>query len=298
MAVAKRVFLFVLTNILVIATISISLAVFQAVTGIRIDPTAQSGLLIFCAVFGFGGAFVSLMISKMMAKWTTGLKLIDAKNQDPELRRVVEMVYAAARKAGLSKMPEVGVYDSPEVNAFATGPSRNNSLVAVSRGLLNRMSPEEVEGVLGHEVAHIANGDMVTMTLLQGVVNTFVMFLARILAGIIASNVEERSRTMVHFIAVIALDIILSLLGSMVVCYFSRIREFRADVGGAKLTGRSKMIAALKRLQSNTQLVDDSQQNLATLKISDRHRGGIAALLSTHPTLTERIARLERASIA
>ncbi|MGE0631939.1 MAG: protease HtpX [Pseudobdellovibrionaceae bacterium] len=293
----KRIFLFVLTNILVVATISITLELIQSFTGYRIDPSSYTGLLIFCSVFGFGGAFISLMISKWMAKRMTGLKIIDPVNPQPQARDVLNIVYAAARKAGLEKMPEVGIYDSPEVNAFATGPSRNNSLVAVSTGLMNRMNREELEGVLGHEVAHIANGDMVTMTLIQGVVNTFVMFFARIIASIISSNLDEKARGVAHFAIVIVLDIVLSLLGSMVVAYFSRAREFRADAGGARLTGKHKMIAALKRLQTQTGMIDESQEALATLKISNRHRGGLAALISTHPDLSVRIAALERASV-
>lgn len=300
MTLLKRSMLFILTNVLVIATISISLSVLQAVTGIRLDSSSYMGLLIFCSVFGFGGAFISLMISKWMAKRMTGLQIVDPRSNDPRVREVVDIVHAAARKAQLPNMPEVGIYDSPEVNAFATGPSKSNSLVAVSTGLLNRMNRDELEGVLGHEVAHIANGDMVTMTLLQGVVNTFVMFFARIIAGFISSNLDEKARGVAHFAIVMALDIVLSLLGSIVVSKFSRAREFRADAGGARLTGKTKMIAALKKLQAQTAMIDDSQEQegLATFKISSRPKGGVRALFSTHPDLSERIAALERSQIA
>jgi heat shock protein HtpX len=189
-------------------------------------------------------------------------------------------------------MPEVGIYHSPEVNAFATGPSRDNSLVAVSSGLLNRMTRSEIEGVIGHEVAHIANGDMVTMTLIQGVVNAFVMFFSRILARLIASNVSENARHAVYFSLSIAFDIAFSILGSLVVAYYSRVREFRADLGGARYAGREKMIAGLRRLQSLFDQLEPDDSSVATLKISSRPTG-LMALFSTHPPLEERIRRLE-----
>ncbi|MCB0386575.1 MAG: protease HtpX, partial [Bdellovibrionales bacterium] len=219
-AIAKRVFFFTIVNILVIATLSITASLASHFFGF--DLSGYTGLLIFCAIFGMGGAFISLAMSKMMAKWMFGLRIIDPRTTDPVGRQIVEVIHDLARKARLSKMPEVGVYESEEVNAFATGPSKNNSLVAVSTGLLRRMNKDQVEGVLGHEVAHIANGDMVTMTLIQGVINALVMFAARIIAGIVSSQVEERSRYMIHFSLVIVLQVLLGFLGMIVVNSFSR----------------------------------------------------------------------------
>jgi len=292
MAIVKRVLLFVITNIAVILTINIALNVIQTLTGIQLDPNSSSGLLVFCTVWGMGGAFISLMMSKWMAKQAMGVELIDPHTSDPQLRDLLHMVHSISKTAGLRKMPEVGIYESPEINAFATGPSRDNSLVAVSTGLLNRMNRSEIEGVIGHEVAHIANGDMVTMTLIQGVVNAFVMFFSRILARIIASNVSENSRNAVYFGLTLVFDLAFSILGSLVVAYFSRVREFRADRGGAQYAGREKMIAGLRRLQSVFDQLEPDNSSVATLKISSRP-AGLMALFSTHPPLEERIRRLE-----
>lgn len=292
MALGKRIFLFLLTNIAVIVTINIALQLIQTLTGVQIDPSSYSGLLIFCAVWGMGGAFVSLLMSKWMAKRAMGVQIIDANTRNPQEQDILQMVYSISKTAGLTKMPEVGIYQSPEVNAFATGPSRNNSLVAVSTGLLNRMTRDEVEGVIGHEVAHIANGDMVTMTLIQGIVNAFVMFFSRILARLIANNVNENMRTAVYFGLTIAFDIAFSVLGSVVVAFYSRAREYRADKGGAQYAGREKMIAGLRRLQSMFDNLEPDNSNLATLKISSRPKG-VMAFFSTHPPLEERIRRLE-----
>jgi heat shock protein HtpX len=292
MAIAKRIFFFLLTNILVIATISIFLNVILPIFGIHLNPASMMGLLIFCAVWGFGGAFVSLLMSKWMAKNMMGVRIISDRSIDPNDREILDMVHSISRRAGLKTMPEVGIYDSPEVNAFATGPSKNNSLVALSTGLLRKMNRNEVEGVIGHEVAHVANGDMVTMTLIQGVINAFVMFFARVIANIISSNVNENMRSAVYFGVTILLDIVFSILGSIVVAYFSRMREYRADRGGAQFTSRDKMIAALKRLQSNFEQVAPDNSAMSVMKISNRP-GGLMALFSTHPPLSERIRRLE-----
>ncbi len=297
MRMAKRVFLFVAVNIGVIVTISILLNVL----GVKPYLTAQGidygSLLAFCAVWGFGGAFISLAISRKMAKWSMGVKLVDPQERDPVLAALVERVYAHSRAAGLGKMPEVGYYESDELNAFATGPTRNRALVAVSTGLLARMTDEEVDGVLAHEVAHIANGDMVTMTLLQGVVNVFVMFLARV-AGFFASQfVEEEKRPLVQFGIVIVLEILLGILGMVIVSAFSRMREYRADAGGARLAGRDRMVAALRRLQRSMgqQQGEDSSSAIAAFKISGKS-GGLAKWFSTHPDLQDRIDRLEYAT--
>ncbi len=256
-------------------------------------------LLLFCGFWGMGGAFISLFISKWMAKTMMKVKIIDPRTSNSHLRDLVDMVHDMAKKAKLPKMPEVGVYEANEVNAFATGPSKSNSLVAVSSGLLNRMNREEIKGVLGHEVAHIANGDMVTMTLIQGVVNAFVMFFARIVANIIGSQVDEKIRWVVQFGLIIVLQIVFSILGAIVVNFFSRFREFRADYGGAKYAGKEAMISALKALQNTTQLLDTNERSkaFASLKISGK-RGTLAALLSTHPELDVRIRRLERTPLS
>lgn len=299
----KRIFLFMLVNILVMSTISIV----TNMLGLRPYMTSQgidyAQLMVFCLIWGFGGALISLALSRVMAKWMMGVKLIEPNTTDPRLRELVSMVYRLADQAGLPQKPQVGVYDSPEVNAFATGPTKSRSLVAVSTGLLFRMNREEVEGVIGHEVAHVANGDMVTMTLIQGVINAFVMFLARIIGYAIAnatrSSDEERPNYMMQSLVTMALEIFLSILGSIVVAWFSRWREFRADQGGATLAGRGKMIAALKALKSlhdiGPQYEPESQKAIAAFKISSR-RSGLVALFSTHPPLEDRIAALESAA--
>jgi heat shock protein HtpX len=289
----KRIGLFLLTNILIVATISIV----TSVLGLQPYLTAQGinygSLMIFCLIWGFGGAFISLAISRFMAKKMMGVKLIDPSERDPQLQWLVQTTHRLSQAAGISKMPEVGFYEADELNAFATGPTQNRSLVAVSTGLLNRMNRDEVEGVLAHEVAHIANGDMVTMTLIQGVVNAFVMFFARIIAWSLSQFVDEEKRGIVNFVTVIVFDILLSFLGMMVVAMYSRAREFRADAGGAKLGGRQKMVAALRSLQKNFEIQNPAEPAMATLKISSGSRGGLMALLSTHPSLDERIRRLE-----
>lgn len=291
---AKRITLFLLVNILVIATISIFLNVVLPLLGIRLDPSSIGGLLVFCTVWGFGGAFISLLMSKWMAKMAMGVKILDPNTMDPRARQIVQTVHRLALAAGLEKMPEVGIYDSPDINAFATGPSRNNSLVAVSTGLLQQMDTAEVEGVIGHEVAHVANGDMVTMTLITGVVNSFVLFFSRIIARAIANSMDEKASYATQLILTIVFDIIFSILGSMVIAYFSRVREFRADAGGARLAGKEKMIAGLRRLQMVYDRMEPDGSAVATLKISSRP-SGIMALFSTHPPLEERIRRLQQA---
>ncbi|MBK9089283.1 MAG: protease HtpX [Holophagales bacterium] len=299
MKIAKRVFLFVAVNVLVVATISIVLGVL----GVRPYLTQRGldlgSLAVFCLVWGFGGAFISLALSRVMAKWGMGVKLIDPGTPDPTLQELVSTVHRLAQAAGLRTMPQVGVYDSDEVNAFATGPTKNRSLVAVSTGLLRRLRRDEVEGVLGHEIAHVANGDMVTMTLVQGVVNAFTMFLARVLAFFVAQLFRRDEEGggishLVYFVATLVFDIAFSILGSVVVAWFSRLREFRADAGGAQLAGRDRMVGALEALQRTYGIVDpaDSQAAVQTLKISG-HPRGLMKFFSTHPPLETRIARLK-----
>ncbi|MBI99730.1 MAG: protease HtpX [Halobacteriovoraceae bacterium] len=293
----KRIGLFLLTNIAVIVMVSIVLNLLGVggyYTPQGIDHTA---LLIFCGVWGMVGAFISLGMSKFMAKQFMGVQIVD---NSPQYASLVNTVHQLAKQANLPKMPEVGIYNSPEVNAFATGPSKRNSLVAVSTGLLNGMSQDEVEGVLAHEVSHIANGDMVTMTLIQGVVNAFVMFFARIAAFAVSNFMRgddeegEGLGWFAHMAVIFVFEIIFGLLGSIVVAFFSRYREYRADSGAARLAGREKMIAALQRLKNQTYM-DKRGESLATLKISNR-KGGLAALISTHPSLDDRIKALQRVS--
>lgn len=292
----KRIGLFLMVNVLVIATISITSTIVFSFLGIQ-PSSGMTGLLILCAIMGFSGSFISLMISKWMAKRMFGLQIIDPNTMNLEHREIVSTVHLMARQAGLPAMPEVGIYDSPEINAFATGPSKKNSLVALSTGLLRTMTREERDGVIGHEVAHIANGDMVTMTLIQGVVNTFVLFLSRILASLIANSGDrdqEQGGSMTQFMLTIVFDIAFSFLASILVNYFSRLREFRADAGGAKLAGREKMIAGLRRLQTQFEAIPADNGAVATMKISNKS-SGLMALFSTHPPLEERIRRLQQA---
>jgi len=286
MTVAKRVFLFMAVNLLVMLTISIVLQFLGIGHYLSARGVDYRSLAVFCLVWGMGGAFVSLTLSRVIAKWSMGVKILDPRSGDA----LVKTVHALARRAGLPAMPEVGIYDSPEPNAFATGPTRSRALVAVSTGLLGSMNQVEIEGVLAHEVAHIANGDMVTMTLVQGVVNAFVMFLARIIAFALSRG-DRDNRGMVRM-TVFALEMAFGVLGMVVVAWFSRRREFRADAGSAKLGGREKMIAALQALQRRFE-PSDEQEAFATLKIAGG-RGGFLALISTHPPIKDRIEALRR----
>jgi len=283
----KRILLFVATNLAIMVTLSVLLSVL----GINGYGGLQ-GQLLFCLVWGMGGAFISLQLSRFIAKQAMGVQLVDGRTGQADADWLYATVRQQTDRAGLP-MPEVGIYESPEVNAFATGPSKSRSLVAVSSGLLRSMQRDEVEGVLAHEVSHIANGDMVTMTLIQGVVNAFVMFFARVIASILRNAVDERMSGAVYFMTLIVLQIGLGILGSVVVCWFSRAREFRADAGAATLSGRGKMIAALQRLQQNKELVETGHPALATLKINGA--SSWMMLFSTHPPLEARIAALQNA---
>jgi heat shock protein HtpX len=296
----KRIFLFMLTNILVMVTVSLVLGLLGVGSYLSAQGINYSALMTFCLVWGFAGSFISLFMSKFMAKTMMGVQIIDDRGPYGDL---VRKVHALARQAGLSKMPEVGIYQSPEVNAFATGPSKKNALVAVSSGLLSQMNTDEVEGVLGHEIAHVANGDMVTMALIQGVINAFVMFFARIAAFALQQAMQgdrDSDRPVntgwAYHLTTMLFEMLFSFLGMFVVAYFSRYREYRADKGGAQFAGRQKMIAALRRLQQKSQMVDDNgPQALSAFKISTGKGKGIMAFLSTHPALEDRIAALERA---
>lgn len=299
----KRFFLFAAVNMAVVLTISILLQLlgikpYQTIYGID-----YYSLLAFCLVWGMGGAMFSLATSRIMAKMMMGVEVIDPQTHDSQLQDLVQTVHQLARSAGLPAMPEVGIYQSPEINAFATGPTKSRALVAVSTGLLNRMNRAEVEGVLSHEIAHVANGDMVTMTLIQGVVNAFVMFFSRVLAFFIAQALrgdrDDRDRGFagsgIQFMVQFVLEIVFMILGTMIVAAFSRWREFRADAGGARLAGSDRMIAALQALQrvyERNEEVAEAQPAIQSLKISGR-AGGFLALFSTHPPLEERILRLQ-----
>src|SRR5438552_4456353 len=299
--ISKRILLFLAVNTLVVLTISVVLSLL----GVRsyMGSGRYGALMVFCLVWGMGGAFISLALSRLMAKWFMGVQVIDPRTSDRDLQDLVQTVHGLAQRARLPAMPQVGIYDSPEVNAFATGPSRSRSLVAVSRGLLQAMRRDELEGVLGHEIAHIANGDMVTMTLIQGVINAFVMFLARVLAFVVSQAMRSRDDDrggsyFLQYMFIHLFEFVFSLLGFIVVCWFSRQREFRADAGGARYTSREQMIGALEALR---RVHEGSQHSVAqadsfqTLKISGQ-RGGVLNLFSSHPPLEERIARLQTAA--
>jgi heat shock protein HtpX len=289
----KRIFLFAVVNLLILVTISIVLNLLGVQPYLTAYGIDYRQLMIFCLVWGMGGAFISLSLSRIMAKWMMGVQVIDPQTNQPELAGLVNLVHSLAQRANLPCMPEVGFYESDEVNAFATGPTKARALVAVSTGLLQSMDRDQVEGVLGHEITHVANGDMVTMTLLQGIINAFVMFFARVIAFAVSQALRQENRRMITYLLTVVLEIALSILGFMVVAAFSRWREFRADHGGAELAGRQKMIDALRALQRNLSLQHPGEApSIATLKISGK-QGGFMALMATHPPLEERIQRLQ-----
>ena len=294
----KRISLFMLTNIAVMVMVTIILQVFGIEPYLQANGINYTSLMIMCGVFGMVGSFISLSISKWSAKRMMGLHII-AEN-DPSYSGLVNTIHRLSKAANLPKMPEVGIYESQEVNAFATGPSKANSLVAVSTGLLNGMSEDEVEGVLAHEVSHIANGDMVTMALVQGVINAFVMFFAHIAVMLIdnfISGDDDDGGQGLGFFARFALislfQMIFGFLGMFVVAFFSRYREYRADSGAASLAGRDKMIGALKSLQAQYEngVFDKDTKEMNSMKITSKN--GIMELLSTHPKLSDRIKALE-----
>lgn len=300
MKLFKRIGLFLIVNICVVVTISFLMTLFHVRPYLEHYGLNYNSLAIFCLIWGFAGAFISLALSRIMAKWMLGVKIIDPSTSNLEEQKLLETVRELARAAHLSAVPEVGIYNSPEVNAFATGPTQKRSLVAVSSGLLKQMSQQELEGVLGHEIAHIANGDMVTMTLLQGVVNAFVMFLARVFAFVLSGLGQNREKSSAgsYFkfnMFVLLFEIIFMILGSLVVAYYSRRREFRADRGGAKLAGKDNMISALEALQQVAHIRDQRVEKPAfqSMKISHREKGGLIALFSTHPPLATRITQLK-----
>ncbi len=293
----KRVALFLATNLAVLALISIVMSILQGVFGINLSGAGNmTGLLVFAALFGFGGSFISLMTSKWMAKRGTGAHVIEQPRNEAE-QWLVATVRRQAEAAGIG-MPEVAIYDAPEINAFATGPSRNNSLVAVSTGLLRAMNRDEAEAVLAHEVSHVANGDMVTMALIQGVLNTFVIVLARVVGRVIDGylNGGRDAPGIGYYVIVFILDMVFGLFASMIAMWFSRHREFRADEGGARLAGRDKMVAALERL-SQTYGESTLPKQVAAFGISGGVAHGLRRLMMSHPPLAERIESLRNAPL-
>ena len=291
----NRVLLFLATNLAIVLVLSITLRVLGVEPYLTQQGLNLGSLLVFAAVFGMGGAFISLAISKWSAKRMTGAVPIETPATPMEIW-LVQTVRGQAQQAGIG-MPEVAVYDAPEVNAFATGMSRNNALVAVSSGLLQSMSKAEAEAVLAHEVSHIANGDMVTLALIQGVVNTFVIFLSRVVGQVVDRLVfkTERGQGPAFFVTYIVAELVLGVLASIIVMWFSRRREFRADAGGARLAGRGKMIAALEKLKLS-QEQPPLPEKMAAFGISGAQGLGIKRLFMTHPPLDERIAALRSAT--
>ncbi len=289
-----RIALFLATNlaVLLLASVTFRLLGFESIlqnNGVDLDLNA---LLVFCALIGFGGSFVSLFLSKMIAKRSTGAQVISEPRNSTE-RWLLETVAKQSEQAGIG-MPEVAIFDSPQPNAFATGANKNNALVAVSTGLLQNMRANEVEAVLGHEVGHVANGDMVTLTLIQGVVNTFVMFLARLIGFFVDRVVlrNERGLGIGYWVTSIAAEVVLGIAATMVVMWFSRRREFRADESGAQLSSRGNMIAALQSLKRHSEVPDQMPESMAAFGISSGRKEGLKALFMSHPPLDERIAAL------
>jgi heat shock protein HtpX len=295
----KRIFLFLATNFAIIIVLSITLRLLGVESildeqGVDLNLNA---LLVFAAVFGFGGSFISLAISKWTAKRFTGAQVIE-QARTPTEQWLINTVKQQAQRSNIG-MPEVAIYDAPEPNAFATGMKRNNALVAVSTGLLNSMTQEEVEAVLAHEISHVANGDMITLALIQGVINTFVIFLSRVIGHVVDRAVfkVERGHGPAYWITVIVAEIVLAILASIIVMWFSRQREFRADAGSARLVGRDKMIAALQRLQAGP-AGEGLPDQMAAFGISGKRNGGFKRLFMSHPPLEERIEALRNSQQA
>jgi heat shock protein HtpX len=288
----KRIFLFVLTNLAVLALLSAVLFVVENIFGVHLMQGGTGGLLVFAAIFGFGGSLISLALSKWTAKRMMGVRVVESPQSELE-RWLVGAVKRLAEQARIG-MPEVGIFDSEEMNAFATGARRNAALVAVSSGLLRGMSRTQVEAVLGHEITHVANGDMVTLALLQGVLNTFVIFLARIIGGIVDRAILRNDRQgsgIGFFLTTMLAQFVLGIVASVIVCWYSRRREFRADRGGADLTGAGNMIDALQMLKRSQG--EPMPQQLQAFGINTGRSDGIMRLFMTHPSLDERIAALK-----
>jgi heat shock protein HtpX len=285
-----RIFLFLATNIAIIAVLSITLRLLGIDGYITAQGIDYKSLMVICLVFGMGGSIFSLLISKWMAKKSMGVQIIDAASNADE-QWLLSTVQELSGRAGIG-MPEVGIFSSPQANAFATGANRNNALVAVSTGLLNKMSREEVKAVLGHEIGHVANGDMITLSLIQGVINAFVMFFARVLVSLIFKDRE--SRGMASFAATIVLEMIIGFLASTIVFWFSRRREYRADIAGAELVSPAAMVSALARLQAEYDQPSDMPDEMVAFGISGEMKNKLGGLFLTHPPLEKRIAALKQ----
>ncbi|CAM8401418.1 protease HtpX [Candidatus Methylopumilus planktonicus] len=291
----KRIFYFLVTNLAIVLVLSITMRLLGVEPFLNANGLNLNSLLIFAAVMGFGGAFISLAISKWSAKQMSGAVTIETPKTPDEIW-LMNIVKKQSQAAGI-QMPEVAIFNSPVVNAFATGMSRNSSLVAVSSGLLKMMTKDEAEAVIGHEISHIANGDMVTLTLIQGVVNTFVLFFSRVI-GYTVDKVVFKTRQgtgPAFFITMIISELLLGVLASIVVMWFSRQREYRADFGGGQLAGKQKMIAALQRLKTQYE-TSALPKSIAALGISGEQGIGLKELFSTHPSLDDRIARLQQST--
>jgi len=292
----KRIFYFLLTNLAILLVLSITMRLLGVEPFLNANGLNLNSLLIFAAVMGFGGAFISLSISKWSAKQMSGAVTIETPKTPDEIW-LIDVVKKQSKAVGI-QMPEVAIFQSPVVNAFATGMSRNSSLVAVSSGLLEMMTKDEAEAVVGHEISHIANGDMVTLTLIQGVVNTFVLFFSRVI-GYTVDKVVFKTRQgtgPAFFITMIISELLLGVLASIVVMWFSRQREYRADAGGGQLAGTQKMIAALQRLKVQHE-ESTLPKSIAALGVSGNQGMGVKALFSTHPSLDDRIARLKESAL-
>ena len=287
-----RIALFLATNLAILLVLGVVMNVLMPALGV--DTSGYSGLLIFAAVFGFGGAFISLAMSKWMAKRAVGAQVISQPRNQTE-QWLLRTVQRQSQQAGIP-MPEVAIYDSPEPNAFATGASKKSSLVAVSTGLMRNMTQDEVEAVLAHEISHIANGDMVTLTLIQGVVNTFVIFFARVIAGVIDNATRSNSQNgqglggIAYFAIVMVLELVFGILASIIVMWFSRQREFRADAGAAKLVGAHNMVAALRRLQG----APESTLDGSMMAFGIQTKRSFSELFMSHPPLAKRIQALQQ----
>ncbi|MBR9870134.1 MAG: protease HtpX [Gammaproteobacteria bacterium] len=292
-----RILLFLATNLAVILVASFTLRLLGVDSYLAHQGINYSSLLIFAAVFGFAGSFISLLISKPMAKWSTKARVIEAP-RTPAERWLMETVADLAQKAGIG-MPEVAIFPASQSNAFATGWNKNDALVAVSEGLLHRFNQDEIRAVLGHEIGHVANGDMVTLSLIQGVVNTFVIFASRVIGSFVDRVVfkNEDGHGMGFFIVSLIAELVLGILASTIVFWFSRRREFRADIAGAQLAGRGAMINALARLKQESEVPDQMPDTLQAFGINRGSRSGLAALFMTHPPLEDRIAALQKASL-
>jgi heat shock protein HtpX len=291
----RRIFLFLLTNLAVLLVLSVAVKAFGIEPYLHASGTSPQALLVFAAFIGFGGSFVSLALSKRMAMMSVAARVISEPGTTEEFW-LIETVRRHAQRAKIG-MPEVAVYDSMDANAFATGMNRNSSLIAVSTGLLSNMTREEAEAVLGHEITHVSNGDMVTMALIQGVVNTFVIFLSRVIGQLVDKAIfrTEKGNGPAFFVAMIISELVLGILATLIVLWFSRRREFRADAGGAHLSGKGNMISALRRLEALHP--SPLPERMAAFGISGGTGKGIARLFMTHPPIEERIAALESASL-